>query len=60
MPEYISTPPEKFAELLSTSKKMSVDRVLESTGTWNFGKQERERLTILDVLKVLNDDLKKI
>ena len=53
MPEYVHTPVEKFAELLTHNEKMSVDRVLESTSVWSTSKQERERLTILDVLAFL-------
>ena len=57
LPETIATPIEKVAEALSHSEKMSVDRVLESTGTWTVGcKQERERLTILDILESLKKD----
>jgi hypothetical protein len=53
MPEYIHTPIEKFAEMLTHNEKMSIDRVLESTGVWSTSKQERERLSILDVLEFL-------
>ena len=54
MPEYIHTPIEKFAEMLTHNEKMSIDRVLESTGVWSTSKQDRERLTILDVLNILS------
>ena len=60
MPEYIRTPPEKMAELLTTSKSLMVDRVLESTGVWNFDKQDREYLTIVDILSMLNAECAKI
>lgn len=53
MPEFVHTPIDKFAELLTHNEKMSVDRVLESTSVWSTSKQERERLTILDVLAFL-------
>lgn len=53
LPEYISTPVEKFAELLTHNEKMGVDRVLESTGSWSTSKQDREVLSILDVLTYL-------
>jgi hypothetical protein len=53
MPEYVHTPIEKFAELLTHNEKMSVDRVLESTSVWSTSKQERERLSIMDVLEFL-------
>ena len=58
MPEYITTPPEKLAELLTTSKSMTVDRVLESTGVWTFGKSEREHLTLLDILALVSKEVK--
>ena len=54
MPDYIRTPIDKFAELMTHSEKCGVDRVLESTGVWSTSKQDRERLTILDVLNILN------
>lgn len=53
MPEYVHTPIEKFAELLTHNEKMSVDRVLESTSVWSTSKQERERLSIMDILAFL-------
>ena len=53
MPEYVHTPVEKFAELLTHNEKMSVDRVLESTSVWSTSKQERERLSIMDILEFL-------
>ena len=53
MPEYVHVPVEKFAEDLTHSERMSIDRVLESTGVWSTSKQERERLSVLDVLTAL-------
>lgn len=47
-------PIEQFAELMTHSEKCGVDRVLESTGVWSTSKQDRERLTILDVLNILS------
>lgn len=58
LPEYIETPPEKLAEMLSNSKKCSVERVLSSTGVWSTSKQSRERLTLLDILSFLHDEFK--
>lgn len=57
MPPYINTPPEKLAEYLCTSTSMTTDRVLESIGTWNFGKQEREFLTIMDILQIMDKEV---
>lgn len=57
LPDHISTPIEKVAEALTHSNKMSVDRILESTGSWTVGrKQERERITVLDMLNALRND----
>lgn len=56
LPDWVHTPPEKLAEALTKSEKLSVDRILNSTGNWTFGKQERERLTILDVLDILHTE----
>ena len=36
---------------------MTTDRVLESIGTWNFGKQEREFLTIMDILQIMDKEV---
>jgi hypothetical protein len=58
MPEWIMTDPMKLAELFSHSKSLTVDRVLESTGNWSFDKQERERLSILDILQMLHTQVK--
>lgn len=59
MPEYINMPLERFAELLSKSEKCSVQRVLNSTGSWSTSKQERERMTLLDILNFLHSEEKK-
>ena len=53
MPEYVHMKPLDFAERLMNSGSESVNRVLQSTGVWSTGKQERERLTIMDVLAFL-------
>lgn len=58
MPDYIAMPPLKMAELLSNSQKLSIDRVLQSTGVWSTSKQERERLTIMDILQILDSESK--
>lgn len=58
MPDFIRMPPEEFADKLKNSHSCSVDRVLQSTGTWSTSKQERERLTILDVLRLLTAEKK--
>ena len=60
MPEYIQMPPEELAELLKNSSKCGIDRVLQSTGVWSTSKQERERLTIMDILQFLDAEKKKV
>lgn len=58
MPDYITTPPEKLAELLKNSQNCSVERVLESTGVWSTAQQDRERMTLMDVLAFLSAEKK--
>lgn len=59
LPDFIHISPDKFAEKLLTSKTYTVDRVLQSTGVWTTSKQERERLTIFDILMILDAEGKK-
>ena len=59
MPDFIRTSPEQLAEWLKNSSKCSTERVLQSTGVWSTSKQERERLTLLDVLQFLDAEHKK-
>ena len=40
-------------DMLTHNEIMGVDRVLESTGSWSTSKQDREVLSILDVLTYL-------
>lgn len=56
LPEYISMPVDEFAAKLKNSQKCSIDRVLQSTGVWSTSKQERERMTIMDVLQFLHNE----
>lgn len=58
LPEYVRMPVEHFAELLDHSEKFSVDRILNSTGVWSTSKQERERLTLMDILMYLDSEEK--
>lgn len=60
MPDYIRMPPEEMAELLKNSQKCGIERVLQSTGVWSTSKQERERLTLLDILQFLDAERKKV
>lgn len=53
LPSLIKAPIEVFAELLSKVENTTVNRILNSTGVWSLGKQERERLTIVDILAIL-------
>ena len=52
-PAYLHMGIDRFAEKLSTSKSMTLDRVLQSTGVWSTSTQERERLTLMDILPLL-------
>lgn len=54
MPDYVHMKPMDFAERLMNSGTETVNRVLQSTGVWSTSKQERERLTIMDVLAFLD------
>lgn len=58
MPEFVRMPVEQFAELLSKSEKCSIQRVLNSTGSWSTSKQEREHMTLLDILAFLDAEFK--
>lgn len=58
MPEFVRMPVEQFAELLSKSEKCSIQRVLNSTGSWSTSKQEREHMTLLDILAFLDIEFK--
>ena len=52
-PAYLHMGIDRFAEKLSTSKAMTLDRVLQSTGVWSTSTQDRERLTLMDILPLL-------
>lgn len=58
LPQAINMKPEKMGELLASNKEYA-QRVLDSTGVWSTSKQERERLTILDVVCYLDAHDKK-
>lgn len=58
MPSWINIDPVKFAEDLTHNEKLKIDRVLNSTGTWSTSKQEKEVLSILDILQFLYEDKK--
>lgn len=58
LPDYVRMPPEKMGELLNSDKAFA-DRVLTSTGVWSTSKQDRERLTLMDVLAYLDTVVKK-
>lgn len=52
-PEYVHMPINTFAEKVATCKSYTSDRILQSTGVWSTSKQERERLTVMDILSIL-------
>lgn len=56
LPSYVSMTPMQLAEKLDHSNNCNVDRVLQSTGVWSTSKQDRERLTLLDVLQILDKE----
>lgn len=54
LPDYCQLPVEQFVEKL-TSDSSLIDRVLTSTSSWTTAPdQQRERLTILDILQLLS------
>lgn len=59
LPEHLFTPIEKIGEMLTHDEKGYVDRILESTGQWSTSKQDREYLSILDVMGILFKEDKK-
>lgn len=54
MPDYINIDPMQLAELLTKTDKPAIDRILQSTGVWSTSKQDRERLSLLDILTIAN------
>ena len=58
LPEYVNMNIDTFVELLSKSEKCGISRVLNSTGVWSTAPQERERLTLMDVLMFLDSESK--
>ena len=59
MPDFIRMTPEELADNLKNSSKCGIERVLQSTGVWSSGKQQRERLTLLDILQFLDAEKNK-
>ena len=59
LPEYISVKPKAFAEWLYTCPAATQDRILTSTGVWTTSKQERERLTLMDILEMMSNGKSK-
>lgn len=53
LPEYMTTPIDEVAELLSQCEKSLASRILNSTGVWSTSKMERERFTIIDILDLI-------
>lgn len=56
LPPFITTPPQALADKLMNNQKLTISRVLNSTGVWSTSKQERERLTLIDILKFLDQE----
>lgn len=53
LPEYMFMDPRDLAELLTHTEKPVIDRILNSTGSWSTSKQERELLSIIDIMNLL-------
>ena len=56
LPAYIRIKPEKLAELLYASSTCSIDRVLQSTGSWSTSPTDRELMTLFDILEFLHKE----
>ena len=52
-PEYVHIPITDFADKLKGNGQLA-DRILQSTGCWSTSKQDRERLTIMDILALIH------
>lgn len=53
LPDFVNMPPEQFAEKLKNSQNCTISRALNSTGVWSTAKMERERLTLMDILQLI-------
>lgn len=58
LPPYINMNPIELGERLNSNKEYA-QRVLESTGVWSTAVQERERMTLLDILKFVDEQCPK-
>lgn len=58
-PDYMRISIERFVDLINNSQDMSVQRVLNSTGVWSTSKQDKERLTLVDILMFLDKEKNK-
>ena len=56
LPNYVHMAPEVLAEKLKNSQKCTISRALNSTGVWSTSKLERERLTLMDILMMLDKE----
>lgn len=62
LPPYFSMKPTELAELMYKDGSIA-QRILNSTGSWSTGKQDRERLSLYDILSIVtksNPELLKI
>lgn len=59
LPPLIHAPIETFIELLSQVEKSTINRILNSTGVWSTCKQDRERMTLVDILILLDAETSK-
>lgn len=58
LPSVLSTPIDTVAEVLSQCEKSLSNRILNSTGVWSTSKLARERLTLLDILLLVDKEIK--
>lgn len=58
LPPCINTSIETVAELLYQCEAPVINRILNSTGVWSTSKLERERLTLLDVMLLIEKEAK--
>ena len=56
MPNYVRMPVEQLAERLANGTNLTTDRVLNSVGYWSTSKIDRERLSLMDILSIVDAD----
>lgn len=54
LPKTIAMPIKQIAELLTKHTKPAINDILNSTGTWSYAKQDREYMSVFDIVELLN------